>query len=97
MSYSILVALNVTDHEMYHNYRLGMSPILKSYGGDFGYDFKVEKTLKSKVEHSINRVFTIDFPSKEKKEAFFSDPAYLSIKGRYFESSVSDVSQLANF
>ena len=97
MSYSILVGLNVVDQEMYKNYRLEMRPILISYGGDFGYDFIIDEVLKSKVSHPINRVFTIDFPSREEKETFFNDSRYLEVRKKYFEASVSNVTEITNF
>jgi len=46
MPYEILVGLNVTDDELYQKYRDEMTPILKTYGGGFRYDFTIEKVLK---------------------------------------------------
>jgi uncharacterized protein (DUF1330 family) len=74
------MGLHVTNDEEYQKYREGMIPILNSFGGSFGFDFKIAEVLKSKTEDSINRVFTIDFPSKEVMEQFFSDPSYLEVK-----------------
>ncbi|MCO1335754.1 hypothetical protein MO867_15565 [Microbulbifer sp. OS29] len=61
-------------------------PILKSYGGSFGYDFKVSEVLRSETVSKINRIFTIRFLSKEVMSRFFSDSEYLntsdSFRGR---------------
>ena len=72
MSYEILVGLNVIDDEKYQQYRNAMKPILSTYGGNFGYDFRVSEVLISENEDDINRVFTINFPNSKKKEAFFN-------------------------
>jgi len=48
-----------------------MIPILHSFGGSFGFDFKVNKVLKSKMDEGINRVFTLDFPSRKIMGIFF--------------------------
>lgn len=84
-----IMGLNVADELLYQKYRESMAPILGSYGGAFGYDFIVSDVLKSKTENEINRVFTIEFPSKEIMEKFFSDPEYLEVKNKYFDVSVN--------
>jgi hypothetical protein len=61
----MLVGLNVIDDKGYLKYREGMTPILSQFSGSFGYDFKIDETLKSETESLINRVFTIRFESKE--------------------------------
>ncbi len=71
MSYEILVGLNVLDDQMYQEYRGAMRPILSSYGGGFGYDFKVSEVLLSETSSEINRVFTINFPNSGIMEEFF--------------------------
>ena len=43
MAVEMLVGLNVIDDEAYQLYRDEMIPILLSYGGGFGYDFKISK------------------------------------------------------
>jgi len=42
----LLVGLNVIVDEAYQLYRDEMTPILLSYGGGFGYDFKISEVLK---------------------------------------------------
>jgi uncharacterized protein (DUF1330 family) len=84
----MLVGLNVTNDTNYSNYRDGMTPILKSIGGGFGYDFRIEEVLKSESENKINRIFTIFFPSEEVMNTFFSDKNYLNIKEKFFTNSV---------
>ena len=88
MAFERVMGLDVIDDEEYQRYREGMSPILESFGGSFGYDFKIAEVMKSKAGESINRVFTIEFPSKEVMEEFFADPGYLRIREKHFNSSV---------
>jgi len=88
MTYERIMGIDVTDEEEYQKYRNGMIPILESFGGKFGFDFKVSDVLITKSPDKINRVFTIEFPSQEKMEAFFSNPDYLAIKKRHYYSSV---------
>jgi len=83
-----IMGLNVIDDAEYQRYREAMLPILKEFGGSFGYDFKVSEVLLSKTEDKINRVFTIEFPSKQKMEAFFSFPDYITVRNRHLENSV---------
>jgi len=97
MSYEILVALKVTDDTMYQAYRKAMAPILEQYAGQFCYDFSVAKVLKAPKGELINRVFTLNFPSEQNKNDFFTDDAYQVAKARYFESSVAEVHILAAY
>jgi len=91
MSFERIMALEVTDDDVYQKYREHMIPILHSFGGSFGFDFKVSEVLKSKTDAAINRVFTLDFPSKTIMDDFFTDPAYLAVKDEYFQKSVKSV------
>jgi len=93
----MLVGLNVIDDEEYQLYRDEMSPILLSYGGGFGYDFKLSEVLKSKTEAPINRVFTIYFSNEDSMNSFFSNDEYLKIKERHFEKSVNDTTIIATY
>lgn len=92
-----LVGLNVVDDNMYSDYRTEMKKVLVKYEGSFGYDFRVSEVLKSKVDHPINRVFTIEFPNKEKQSSFFTDPDYLDVKRTYFVKSVADTEIIAEY
>ena len=83
MSFERVIGLNVIDHQEYQKYREAMLPILKIYGGFFGYDFIISEVLLSKTEDDINRVFTIEFPSKRKMEAFFTNPEYVAVQNRH--------------
>ena len=74
-----------------------MKPILSSYEGYFGYDFKVSDVLISQGNTDINRVFTINFSSQNKKESFFSDPQYLVAKEKYFLKSVSSTTIISSY
>lgn len=95
MSFERIMGLHVTNDEEYQKYREGMMPILESFGGSFGFDFKIAEVLKSKTQQSINRVFTIDFPNKEVMESFFSDPSYIEVKNKHFKNSVQSVTVIA--
>lgn len=97
MPYEILVGLNVTDDELYQKYRDEMTPILKTYGGGFRYDFLIEKVLKTDSESIINRVFAIYFESEEAKNEFFMNGKYLQIKESYFTPSVSATTTIAKY
>jgi uncharacterized protein (DUF1330 family) len=72
-----------------------MTPLLHSFGGSFGFDFKVNEVLQSKSDEPINRVFTIDFPSKEVMDNFFTSPEYLEVKAQYFLHSVKSVTTIS--
>ncbi|WKZ70881.1 MAG: DUF1330 domain-containing protein [Melioribacteraceae bacterium] len=95
--YEYLVGLNVTDDASYQKYREGMTPILKSYGGGFNYDFKVSEVFITQSQNKINRVFTLFFPDKETSERFFSDPEYLEIKKAYFEKAVESTTIISRY
>jgi uncharacterized protein (DUF1330 family) len=97
MAYEILVGLNVLDDDLYSQYRVAMKPILRRFRGDFGYDFKVAEVLLSEVSEKINRVFTINFPSKFYMESFFSDEEYLKVKERFFVKSVGDTTIISSY
>lgn len=97
MALEMLVGLNVTNDNSYQSYRDEMTPILKEFGGEFGYDFKISKVLKSQTEAPINRVFTIYFPSENSMNEFFSNEEYLKIKKRYFEGAVSETTIIATY
>lgn len=95
--YVKLRGLQVDDFSVYQRYREAMLPILRRYGGDFGYDFMVERVLKSETDKPINRVFTLTFASSEACERFFADPEYLRVRAALFEPAVSAVTTLAAF
>jgi uncharacterized protein (DUF1330 family) len=97
MSYEILVGLKIKDPETYQKYREAMMPILQSFGGDFGYDFWIKETLKTKSPDLIDRLFTLNFPDKAAMESFFAEPRYLEVKKMFFESSVSATTIIASY
>ena len=97
MRYESLVGLFVTNDDLYKQYREEMIPILKTYGGGFGYDFIVSTVLKSEVETPINRVFTIYFKNEIDMNAFFSNEDYLEIKRKIFEKSVSSTTIISQY
>ena len=89
-----LMGLNVDDRERYAEYRARMKPLLEAHGGSFGLDLWVAEVLLSPVTQPFNRVFTIRFPSLERREAFFSHPEYKLIRKTFFEPSVSATTEL---
>ena len=93
----MLVGLNVINDSDYTKYREGMTPILKSIGGGFGYDFKIAEVLKSESGNIINRVFTIYFPSEEELNSFFSNSEYLKFKEQFFTSSVASTTIISTY
>ena len=97
MSYGRVMGLNIIDEETYARYREEMKPILKSFSGSFGYDFKIAEVIKSKTKNKINRVFTIEFPSEDVMNKFFNDPAYIDVKNRYFDASVDAKTVIATY
>jgi len=97
MAHEILVGLEVIDDLGYQAYREAMTPLLKSYGGSFSYDFKVAEVLISDTSEPINRVFTINFKNVESMKAFFSDEKYLAIKDKHFKNSVTHNTLIASY
>ncbi|WP_330961023.1 DUF1330 domain-containing protein [Photobacterium sp. 53610] len=95
--YEMIVGLDVTDDEVYSNYRHAMKPILSAYGGSFGYDFQVSEVLLSQVTEPINRVFTIRFPNESRKNEFFTDQDYVKVKEQFFSKSVRYTTIIARF
>ena len=88
MAYERIMGLDVIDDQEYQKYREAMMPILKFFGGSFGYDFRVSEVLLTKTADNINRVFTIAFPNQKQMDDFFSDPDYLVVKEKFFDKSV---------
>ena len=97
MAIERLVGLYVTDDDLYRKYREHMFPVLQSFGGAFGYDFKVSEVLKSEVEAPINRVFTIFFESEDSMNSFFNNKKYLEIRAKYYEPSVSATTVISKY
>lgn len=95
MAFERIMALEVIDDKLYQQYRDNMQPILQTFGGSFGYDFIVSDVLKSKTAEPINRVFTIDFPSKAMMDKFFTDAAYLAVKDKYFKAAVKSATMIS--
>lgn len=95
MAYERIMGIYVSDDDEYQKYRNGMMPILKSFGGSFGYDLKVSEVLRSKTEDDINRVFTLEFPSKQVMGNFFADSEYLAVKKKHFNRSVDSVTAIS--
>ena len=83
------MAIYVKNQEEYQRYREAMTPILRSIGGKFGYDLSVDKVIKSKCQNPINRIFTIEFPSKAVMQTFFNREDYCAIRDEHLAHSVS--------
>lgn len=95
--FEMLVGLEVSNNEVYSEYRAAMKPILAEYKGGFGFDFMVSEVLLSQVDVPINRVFTINFPSQTASDNFFSDSAYLKVKEQYFLASVANTTIISSY
>lgn len=93
----ILVGVNVTNPELYAEYRARMTPLLHERGGSFVVDVQVAEVLRSPEGKPFNRLFTIRFPSEEQLEAFFALPEYRKIRQEFFDPSVSDTSRLGRY
>ena len=93
----MLVGLNVVDDAAFQIYRDEMTPLLEGHGGSFGYDFNVSEVLKTRTAAPINRVFTINFPSEEAMDAFFSNEVYQDIAEKHFENAVTDTTMIATY
>jgi uncharacterized protein (DUF1330 family) len=96
MAVELLVGLEVSNPELYAEYRRLMTPLLHQYQGDFGCDFVVQQSLKP-ADSSINRVFTIHFATQQLMDTFFSHPDYLAIRQQYFEPAVAASHILASY
>ncbi|HEY6879461.1 MAG TPA: DUF1330 domain-containing protein [Polyangiales bacterium] len=89
--------MRITDDALYTAYRAAMMPLLARFGGEFVFDVRVAEVLRAPEAATFNRLFTIRFPSQAKMDAFFSDPAYLAVRERYFAPSVAAVHELARY
>lgn len=97
MAYEMLVGLKVKDAEKYAQYREAMYPILQNFGGGFRYDFWIQETLRSDSSNPIDRLFVIYFENKEMMNQFFSNPNYLEVKKRFFDSSVEATTIISQY
>lgn len=95
MAYERVIGLDVINDQVYQQYRDAMAPILKTFGGSFGFDFRVSEVLLSKTEDHINRLFTLAFPTQKHMEDFFSNADYLAVKAQYFDTSVRSKTTVA--
>ncbi len=95
MAHQLVIAMNVTDPERYAKYRAGMTPILTRHQGSFGYDFTIATTHKSAAPHPVTRVFTMRFPNKAARDAFFSDPEYAKVRAEHFAPAVDGFTLIA--
>ncbi|WP_101758849.1 DUF1330 domain-containing protein [Oceanicoccus sp. KOV_DT_Chl] len=95
MYFERIMGIQVIDDEEYQKYREAMMPILDSFGGRFGYDFKVSEVLMSKSDNEINRVFTLEFPNSKTMQEFFSNPAYIKVKNKHFKPSVASTTVIS--
>lgn len=96
-AYETVVGLQVSNDELYSNYRKAMTPLLLKYEGGFRYDFKIQETLITEDPKPINRLFLIFFRTKELKDLFFKDPEYLKIRETFFTPSVETSTILSEY
>ena len=97
MAYELTVALDVADEEMYARYRTEIAPLLQAAGGTFRYDFVVARTLRGELTTEVNRLFMLQFPDREARQRFFSDPRYLEIRARLFNNAVKSSAVIAEY
>ena len=95
MPFDMTAVLFVADQDKYARYRAEIAPLLEATDAAFRYDFDIAKTLKSEVDHDINRVFLLRFPDREAKERFFTNPQYLEIRARLFNAAVRRMTIIA--
>ena len=88
VSYEMTCGLLVVDGAIYSQYRAEIAPLLRAVSGAFRFDFEIARTLKSEVDHEINRLFLLRFPDREAKERFFANPQYVAVRSRLFERAV---------
>lgn len=88
MAFTITVALDISDPEVYAQYRAAMRPLLEAEGGRFTYDFTIAETLKAQDGQHYNRLFLLEFPELEHHDRFFANPEYKAIRNQLFNASV---------
>jgi uncharacterized protein (DUF1330 family) len=93
----VLIGVRVIDEAGYARYRAEMAPLLEAHGGRFILDLRVAEILRAPSATAFNRLFTIRFPSTRHREAFFADPAYVAVRSRLFEPSVSEMVRLGDY
>jgi uncharacterized protein (DUF1330 family) len=92
-----LFGVQIEEQQRYAEYRARMTPLLHAHGGAFGLDLDVARVHRAPRDASMNRVFTIVFPSRQASSAFFADERYRAIRADWFEPAVSEVSTLAEW
>jgi uncharacterized protein (DUF1330 family) len=92
-----LFGLEVKDAARYAEYRARMTPMLHARGGAFGIDLEVSRVLKGPTDAALNRVFSIEFPSRAASDGFFADASYLAVRSEWFEPAVGRVVRLAEW
>mgnify|MGYP001317208866 FL=1 len=70
----VLSMMTIHDPETYRKYADRTPPVVKKYGGKFLTRGKPVTCLEG--EEYLGRLVILEFPSKEKVEAWFADPAY---------------------
>ena len=96
-AYVQLFGLEVRDPARYAEYRARMTPLLHAHGGAFGIDLEVSRVLLGPAHAALNRVFWIQFASREASAAFFADPSYLAVRCEWFEGAVGTLVRLAEW
>lgn len=96
--YEMLVGLEITNDEIYEEYRDHMKPILIKYKGGFRVDFKLDRILLNDSENQkLNRLFIIYFESKTYMEDFFANSDYLKVKKKFFDDSVGEIEIISEY
>ena len=70
----VLSMMTIHDPETYRKYTDRIPPVVKKYGGK--YLTRGEPVTCLEGEEYSGRLVILEFPSKEKVDAWFADPAY---------------------
>lgn len=83
-----MIGVNVLDNDKFDEYCHAIQPLLAIYDGRFCYDFKIPNNCIASRHQHINRVFAVQFSSKDHMNAFFADREYLKTRGRHILKSI---------
>jgi uncharacterized protein (DUF1330 family) len=92
-----LYGLEVLEQGSYAEYRARMTPLLHAHGGAFGIDLEVARVLKGPTDAALNRVFSIEFPSRAASARFFANEDYRAVRSEWFEHAVGRIVVLAEW
>jgi uncharacterized protein (DUF1330 family) len=89
MSAYLVVDITVHDPEMYKEYARNVPPFIEKYGGVYHVRGGEVETQEGKW--SPQRLVIIEFPTKEKVQAFLADPGYRPIAAIRHEAATTNM------